>query len=746
MSSRAIRKLQKLHEQQQHESNLDESSDDDTPRPAKPKFNAFDLLNAGNEDEDEDEDDNDNDDENEKEVRQEEEDHKEPVVQVESEPEPEPAKPQKAKKTKKKKKNKSKQPQTTSPEPEKNQKEDAEMDEIDRALKDLGIKGGPSAKAAIPTQSNRDLLLLETLDKLLSIQPKFLDPKTEMRRLFGDVTLENFDQDAGSGRRRNQEETIDLGRALSGRYCPASRGQSLSATTLRQNPLFQGKGEWPLALSGGLSMEVDGSLPSNRTQYRIAHSTGYKDVQRQFNICVESMDPQRLIFHLQHNPYHASTLLQVSEIAKHQGDHAVAADLLERVLFNIGRSAHSTFGAQLKKGKARLDFRVKENRELWLAGWKYIADLGMKGTWRTAYEWGKLLFSLDETDPYCISLLIDSLALRGREYAHFVEMCTETKFKSNPSQMRDWDNLLSIQCSLVLAYVRLNKPQESRRQLNRAMSLFPWVFNRLAQELDLQHIPKQIWGAMPPDEGQKLFTELYVARVKDLWNTPEAVSLIVEVGDSLTDEIKPLEPNHAVSAVNVHVARHVILSDYPSVITHIPRKFMSLALSASDPFPPNQLPIDLSGNSDPREQGLSHYHHEYLQRARRQLQYYEAGIEITASEVEEAITACDLIHFEGMEWLFGSGLENLVAWVARFGVDRGNWSGCVPDYWPLFQYLEALSILPGDEDNEDEEFDPDHLHEDSLRDQCLNGIIIETLGEAGTAMLESELELWLQAL
>lgn len=744
MSSRAIRKVQKLREQQQQDSNLDESSDDDAPRPAKPKFNVFDLLKATDNDDDDDK----NNDGDEKEGHQEhEEPHKEPVVQVESEPEPEPesepAKPQKAKKTKKKKKNKSKQSQTKSPESDMKQQEGAGMDEIDRALKALGVTDGSSANPAFPTHSNLDIRLLETLDKLLSIQTKFLDPKTEMRKLFGDVTLENYDQDAGSGRRRNQEETIDLGRALSGRYCPASQGRSLKGIAPRQNPLFQGKGEWPLAISGGMSMEVNGSLPPGRTQYRICHSTGYKDVQRQFNMCVESMDPQRLIFHLQHNPYHASTLLQVSEIAKHQGDHAVAADLLERVLFNIGRSAHSTFGAQLKKGKARLDFRVKENRELWLTGWKYIADLGMKGTWRTAYEWGKLLLSLDDSDPYCISLLIDSLALRGREYAHFVELCVKATLKSNPSQMRDWNNLLNIQCSLVLAYVRLNQPRASRGQLNRAMSLFPWVFNRLAQELDLPHIPKQIWGAMPPDDGQKLFTELYVARVKDLWNTPEAVSLIVEVGDSLTDEIEPLEPNHAVSMVNVHVARHVILSDYPSLITHIPRKFMSLPLSASDPFPPNQLPIDLSDNADPREQGLSHYQHTHLQRARRQLQFYEADIEIKGSDVEEAIAACDTIHAEGTEWLFGKGLDNLVAWVARYGIDRGNWSGFVPDYWPLFQYLEALSMLPGDEGNEGREFHPEDLLPESFRDQCLNGIIADTLGEAGTAMLESELELWL---
>ena len=74
MSSRAIRKLQKLREEEQHQEleHQDDSSDNEAPRPAKPKFNAFDLLNAGDDDDAESE-----------------EEAPEPVAQP-SEPEPEP--------------------------------------------------------------------------------------------------------------------------------------------------------------------------------------------------------------------------------------------------------------------------------------------------------------------------------------------------------------------------------------------------------------------------------------------------------------------------------------------------------------------------------------------------------------------------------------------------------------------------------------------------------------------------------
>jgi hypothetical protein len=217
-----------------------------------------------------------------------------------------------------------------------------------------------------------------------------------------------------------------------------------------------------------------------------------------------------------------------------------------------------------------------ENRELWLVIWRYIGNLGMKGTWRTAYEWAKLLLSLDTNDPYCMRLFIDSLALRGRQYDHFIKLSTETIFKDG------WKNLPNIQCSLALAHFRLNQAVESRDQLRKAMFRYPWIFSKLAQELDIQPIPKRIWGKMPPTQSQELLTALYINRSKDLWNTPEVVSLLVEVADTLPDGEEALEPIE----ITLDIARHVILSDIPTVTTYLPTRFTRGRISASDPLPP----------------------------------------------------------------------------------------------------------------------------------------------------------------
>jgi hypothetical protein len=721
MSSRAIRKLQKLREQEllQQQENEDASSDDEPPRPAKPKFNAFDLLNAGDDDNDEE--------------AESEEDTQGPVIQ-QPEAEPAPIEPKSASKKKKKKKKKAKAVVVTEPDNE----TDDELDEIDRALKDLATDGQLPVGGAATTNNIQDASFPKTTDELLAVDPKFLNATNEMKRLFGNVVLENFDQPAeGTGRRRDRNrETVDLGRALTGRYSPASRGQSLAGVTLRRNILMQGKDEWPRAPSGGLGMELEEKLASGVTLYRIVHNAGYQDVQRQFELCVESMDPQRLIHHLQYNPYHISTLLQVSEIAKHQSDHAVSADLLERALFNIGRSAHSSFNTRLREGQARLDFLQMENRELWLVGWRYIANLGMKGTWRTAYEWAKLLLSLNDSDPYCMKLLIDHLALRGREYTQFVDLCTQTRFS------RDWADLPNIQCSLVMAYLRLNKPQECRRQLHHAMSRYPWVFNRLAQELDLQHIPKQIWGKMPPTGSHELLTELYISRAKDLWNTPEAVSLIVEVADSLSNDEAAVEPLE----ITLDIARHVVLSDIPKVTTHLPTRFVSGRMSASDPLPPYESEA-FRQQADPTpsylarvpEAGRPQWLRDLLDQMQNGggirfpgLQGGDDGEDADAApqdETENASSGSRVRTLAGDQqvlesWILQDGLESLQMFLHEYGVDRGNW-GDVVDYGPLTDYLEAL-----------EEIQPE-----ASRQRLLHGPIQEVIGEFAVTMLEDELEM-----
>lgn len=569
MSSRALRKLQKEQELQrsaaQAPQDVDSGSDRDLQMsPASKKMNTFDMLNT---------------DEGAEEYQPMSEDEtadvKEPVIVTQSAN----TKTKKSKKKKGKKKKVDAKSSNIAQFEHVDGAEGAQLDEIDLALRSLSIQTASQPKLAA------DTIIYEStqqLYRLLAVESKHLNALSEMKRLFGNVVLEAEDDPRAQGRRRGRgPRGLDLSAALAARNNPSSQGQGLSGSMLRRNFLIQGKEEWPKATGGGLGMELVEQMDDGTIEYRFVHNNVYQDVQRQFESCVQSMDPQRMISLLVWNPYHISTLLQVSEIAKQQGDHSVSGDLLERALFNFGRSSQSSFTNALQSGKARLDFRRPENREFWLAAWRYMVNLGQRGTWRTAYEWAKLILSLDpEGDPYGISKVIDQLALRGGQFEHFDELFQNDFYKEDL-----WANRANIAISSALVDYRLKRSVSCRDRLVGSVEKYPWVFARLFQELNIERIPKVIWGMTPRTPAEKLECEEYVHNAKDLWNTPETTAFLVEVIEfEVKGPVSKGNENHR--DINIDDARYALLTAVPSIINCIPRALTNLPTTSYDPFPP----------------------------------------------------------------------------------------------------------------------------------------------------------------
>lgn len=563
MSSRALRKAQREREEQEQLRKLEEEQEsddeeDEVPAPAA-KQSVFALL-GGDEGED--------DDEEEQETQSKAEPSDE---EVEEERAPAPKSSSKRKKKKKAKGGAQKAPPVSN---------DPELDDIDLALKSLSTK--PSAKdGAADLASTADPTVTD-ICRLLSIDTSHLHASNEMRRLFGRAALErDDDDDAGvAGRRRNRgQQQQGLAAALRGRQGAGGRTSGLAALSLRRNIFVQGKDEWPVATSGGLGMEIVEKRSDGTVEYRYTHTRPYQSVQGEFETCVASMDPNRMVQLLQYNPYHISTLLQVSEIAKQERDHATSGDLLERALFSFGRSVHSTFANNLAQGKARMDFRRPENREFWLAACRYISNLGMRATWRTVYEWAKLLLSLDpENDPYCIALVLDQYAIRARSPQNFLEIADSAFFKDK------WNKLANVQITKGLALVQTGEEGKGKQALFTAVAKFPFVVARLFQELNLDP-PPAVWGKQPRTDSEKLHTELYATRAKDIWNTPEASHLLAEVSSAMITQMP--EPSVVDKQITLDEARHVLMSDVPALISHLPRSITTKITSSSDPLPPD---------------------------------------------------------------------------------------------------------------------------------------------------------------
>ncbi|KXT17034.1 hypothetical protein AC579_4355 [Pseudocercospora musae] len=570
MSSRALRKAQREKEEQERLKQLeqearalaDEEDEDYEPEVIQPRKSAFAMLKEEEED-------------GPGEIEEDHEDGSSTPDEPVTATVPKPS----SKKKKKKKKKKAKGGTDTPGQ------DTDEVDEIDAALKSLSTNGkavgsGTTAVGLVPT--------VEEASRLLSIDTNNLHAANEMKRLFGRAALEQDHEDqqapagAAGGNRRQQRrvQQVGLAQALRGQRV-VGRSGGLAAMALRRNIFIQGKEEWPVATGGGLGMEVEEKRVDGTVLYRFVHNSAYQDVQSQFESCVASMDPNRLILLLQHNPYHISTLLQVSEIAKQERDHSTSGDLLERSLFSLGRAVHSTFSKSLAEGKARLDFRRAENREFWLASWRYIQNLTMRATWRTVYEWAKMLLSLSpENDPYALWLVLDQYAIRSKQGLDYLNLSRNASLKAAHT------NMPNVILSQALAECQSGNKSKGQQMLFSAVGKYPYIISRLMQELNLDP-PPAVWGKEPRSMKEKLYTELYARRAKDLWNTPENTNLLIETASAVPPETAMAATDS--SDITQNVARHVILSDTPALIALIPRHFTEHLESASDPLPPDDV-------------------------------------------------------------------------------------------------------------------------------------------------------------
>ena len=292
MSSRALRKLQREQEQQQQQEKLrensveDEESEEDLISDSK-VLNAFDMLAQDADAVDD--------------VSESAESNGQEAPPVETEP-VEASQTTltknkfKGKTRNKKAKNKKTARIVQDDSTFKNGSKTTTLDEIDLALSSLSTKDRDVTNIST---NNQD----EELHRLLAVENKHLNALNEMKRLFGKEVLEGGDEDAGVPRRRHGrgQRNLDLGGALAAQNSRISRGQGLAGLALRRNVFMLGKEEWPKATSGGLGMEITEKPNDGTTHYRFVHNSAYQDVQIQFESCVESMDPQRMIQLLQFN-------------------------------------------------------------------------------------------------------------------------------------------------------------------------------------------------------------------------------------------------------------------------------------------------------------------------------------------------------------------------------------------------------------------------------------------------------------
>ena len=215
----------------------------------------------------------------------------------------------------------------------------------------------------------------------------------------------------------------------------------------------------------------------------------------------------------------------------------------------------------------------------------------MKGTYSTALEWAKLLLALKPyEDPYAMRLMIHHLALRAHEFKWLLELYGDTKWAERWKEITEGQNpaIYHISPSLAFAALQLHEGAKCREILSDSMKKVPWLFFRLFKELNLD-APPSIWGSEPRTDAETLFTEIYVLQTKDLWNTPEATALLMEIAHTIPKVDLSKIPAVPDSEMTLDVVRFVYLENVPAVMAIAPSNLLHRSNNSdSDPLPPDE--------------------------------------------------------------------------------------------------------------------------------------------------------------
>ncbi|KAI9106123.1 transcriptional repressor TCF25-domain-containing protein [Phlyctochytrium arcticum] len=438
-----------------------------------------------------------------------------------------------------------------------------DLDEIDRTLKEINAKLGPAPAATSQTAASSSSTS-STLETLLSVDPKFLDADAEMRRMFGSRVVND------EIRRKNYIRT----------------GKRTAMAVPREN--------WPKPEKLGLDMELR-STKDGIKEFAFTHSNAYQRIQEAFYQCIRTHNPAHMQGLMQTYPYHIDSLLQYAEIYQHSGDIAQAAELIERALWALERAFHAQFN--FGTGKCRLRYRVFENRAFHLAIFRHVGFVARKGCWRTAFEFAKLLLSLDpESDPLGAMLSIDYYALSAKQYDWYISM-HKALYIAQDLELSP-NHAYSIALATWEVENRDGKQHtESNKLLRHAIAFFPSVVVSLYTKLSTSdpHVATcPLFTQHETPSALSIMVDLYVERCHALWKVPEVlawlksqVDAVVDLGDcDETAEGRDLRCAFEDMDIPLSSTRHIFISNLPNVSATLPASVAATGIESYDPLPP----------------------------------------------------------------------------------------------------------------------------------------------------------------
>ncbi|KAI5117523.1 hypothetical protein M0805_009531 [Coniferiporia weirii] len=421
----------------------------------------------------------------------------------------------------------------------KTSKGDDDGDDLDKALAELSVKYPDLRHVANSSKAGTSADAQSVAEKhnvLLAVSLPNLDSEAEMRKFFGAKVVK---QPRGA-RAAIQGLKSNLTKPQPTWWSASQReGLSIRPLTLKE-----------------LENKENGFLKGARADrwWTIEYSKRYRNVTKAFVGAVMSGDPDRFYRILSKLPWHADTLLQMSEVYRHREEHASSVDYLNRALFTYERSFIGAFA--FTSGSNRLDFDRVENRPFYLALSRMVTDLQRRGCSRSAFEFARLLLSLDPySDPHGALLYLDCLAIKSGMHDWLLSMWelyeSEAEidnseglwYRFNVTALPGW----CYARALALRAVENSKKQgheASNAALEAAISAFPCVVPLLADKVDIS-LPGELRGhpsfrvhvdassLSGCDPLIHLLAHLYAHRSSSLWKPPENASWLKEMAISV---------------------------------------------------------------------------------------------------------------------------------------------------------------------------------------------------------------------
>ncbi|KAK0231553.1 transcriptional repressor TCF25-domain-containing protein [Armillaria fumosa] len=504
----------------------------------------------------------------------------------------------------------------------------ADKDELDEVLAELSLKCPARYSNAPSSSGTATEASVDVLAALLSVSLSHLDSEAEMRKFFGSKVVQASKADTPGATSSSRRQPTALRSHLTRpqpTWAQARTREGLSIRPLTDNELkHQGAGS-----------------VLGEKWWTVEYSKKYKSMTKVFIQTVQAGDPQGLFDMCRSMPWHADTLLQMAQVFRHREEYSQAVDFIDRALFAYERSFIGAF--TFTSGLNRLSFDFVENRPFFLALHRQAADLQRRGCLRTAFEFARLMYSLDPwNDPHGALYHLDYLAFKANMTGWLLEIFD--LFKQRRQEKGVHINLSVLPGwlyarALALRVGRDTKQRESSSEaLIEAVKSFPSVVPVLADKLEVS-LPASIRGhrdfrietdgnsLKEPVAILHLLSHLYVQRSLPVWKDhAEWFSETVTTHFSKTslpsslpvsDERKAFLELFGHTNLQYAAYRHVMVLEYRNLFRYIPREILARKSLDCDPLPP---PTAVTNYDEEFFEGVDINMHEPLTRRQRQAQ------------------------------------------------------------------------------------------------------------------------------